>query len=246
MEPNSTVDADEIARFAALADEWWDPSGSFKPLHKFNPVRLQFIRDRLAAHHGRNPLGPTPLEGLQILDVGCGGGLTCEPLCRLGATVTGIDASDKNIGVARNHAERVGLEIDYRHGAAENLAVEGRLFDAVLSLEVVEHVAEVETFVAACCRMVRPGGFAIFATLNRTAKSFTFAIIGAEYLLRWLPRGTHDWRRFIRPSELARHVRDSGVRVIEVTGVSYDIMNDQWRLASDVSVNYMLTAEKPD
>ena len=246
MEPNSTVDADEIARFAALADEWWDPSGSFQPLHKFNPVRLQFIRDRLAAHHRRNPLGPTPLEGLQILDVGCGGGLTCEPLCRLGATVTGIDASDKNIGVARNHAERVGLEIDYRHGAAENLAVEGRLFDAVLSLEVVEHVAEVETFVAACCRMVRPGGFAIFATLNRTAKSFTFAIIGAEYLLRWLPRGTHDWRRFIRPSELARHVRDSGVRVIEVTGVSYDIMNDQWRLARDVSANYMLVAEKPD
>ena len=246
MEPNSTVDADEIARFAALADERWDPSGSFKPLHKFNPVRLQFIRDRLAAHHGRNPLGPTPLEGLQILDVGCGGGLTCEPLCRLGATVTGIDASDKNIGVARNHAERVGLEIDYRHGAAENLAVEGRLFDAVLSLEVVEHVAEVETFVAACCRMVRPGGFAIFATLNRTVKSFAFAIIGAEHLLRWLPRGTHDWRRFIRPSELARHVRDSGVRVIEVTGVSYNIVNDQWRLANDVSVNYMLVAEKSD
>ena len=149
MESNSTIDADEIARFAALADEWWDPRGSFQSLHKFNPIRLQFIRDRLAAHHEHNPLAPTPLEGLQILDVGCGGGLICEPLCRLGATVTGIDASDKNIGVARNHAERVGLKLDYLHRAAENLAVEGRLFDAVLSLEVVEHVADVGTFVAA-------------------------------------------------------------------------------------------------
>ena len=158
--------------------------------------------------------------------------------------MTGIDASDKNIGVARNHAERVGLEIDYWHGAAENMAVEGRLFDAVLSLEVVEHVADVRTFVAACCSMVRPGGIAIFATLNRTAKSFAFAIIGAEYLLRWLPRGTHDWRRFIRPSELAHHVRDSGTRVIEVTGVGYDIMNDQWRLTRDISVNYLMVAEK--
>ena len=244
MESNITVDADEIARFAALADEWWDPGGSFQSLHKFNPARLQFIRDRLAAHHGRNPLAQTPLEGLQILDVGCGGGLICEPLYRLGATMTGIDASDKNIGVARNHAERVGREIDYWHGAAENMAVEGRLFDAVLSLEVVEHVADVRTFVAACCSMVRPGGIAIFATLNRTAKSFAFAIIGAEYLLRWLPRGTHDWRRFIRPSELAHHVRDSGTRVIEVTGVGYDIMNDQWRLTRDISVNYLMVAEK--
>ena len=159
--------------------------------------------------------------------------------------MTGIDASDKNIGVAHNHAVRVGLEIDYRHETAEDLAVEGRLFDAVLSLEVVEHVADVGTFVAACCGLVRPGGFVIFATLNRTAKSFAFAIIGAEYLLRWLPRGTHDWRRFIRPSELARHVRDNGAQVIEVTGVGYNIMNDQWRLAHDVSVNYMVVAEIP-
>ena len=244
MGSKSTVDADEVARFSALADEWWDPGGSFRPLHKFNPVRLQFIRDRLAAHHGRDPLAPAPLAGLEILDVGCGGGLICEPLCRLGAVVTGIDASDKNIGVARNHAERTGLDIDYRHEAAENLAVEDRSFDAVLSLEVVEHVADVGTFVAACCGLVRPGGIAIFATLNRTAKSFAFAIVGAEYVLRWLPRGTHDWRRFIRPSELARHVRDGGARVSEVTGVGYDIMTDQWRLVRDVSVNYMVVAEK--
>jgi len=244
MESKSTVDADEIARFSALADEWWDPGGSFRPLHKFNPVRLGFIRDRLAAHNGRDPLAPNPLSGLEILDVGCGGGLICEPLRRLGAAVTGIDASDKNIGVARNHAERVGLEIDYRHAMAENLAAAGRSFDAVLSLEVVEHVANVETFVAACCGLVRPGGMGIFATLNRTAKSFALAIVGAEYVLRWLPRGTHDWRRFIRPSELAEHIRGGGARVSEVTGIGYDIMTDQWRLASDVSVNYMVVAEK--
>jgi len=244
MESKSTVDADEIARFSALADEWWDPGGSFRPLHKFNPVRLEFVRDRLAAHHGRDPLAPNPLSGLEILDVGCGGGLICEPLCRLGAAVTGIDASDKNIGVAGNHAERVGLKIDYRHATAEDLAAEGRSFDAVLSLEVVEHVANVETFVAACCDLVRPGGMGIFATLNRTAKSFALAIVGAEYVLRWLPRGTHDWRRFIRPSELAEHIRGSGARVSEVTGIGYDIMTDQWRLASDVSVNYMVVVEK--
>jgi len=244
MELKSTVDKDEIARFSALADEWWDPSGSFRPLHKFNPVRLAFIRDRLTARYGRDPLAPAPFSGLEILDVGCGGGLICEPLCRLGAAVTGIDASEKNIGVARNHAERVGLDIDYRHATAEDLAAGGRGFDAVLSLEVVEHVADVGTFVARCCDLVRPGGVAIFATLNRTAKSFAFAIVGAEYVLRWLPRGTHDWRRFIRPSELARHIRDGGARVGEVTGVGYDVMTDRWRLASDVSVNYMVVAEK--
>ncbi len=184
------------------------------------------------------------MAGLEILDVGCGGGLICEPLCRLGAAVTGIDASEKNIGVAGNHAGRVGLDIDYRHAAAEELVAEGRSFDAVLSLEVVEHVADVGAFVAACCGMVRPGGIAVFATLNRTAKSFVFAVVGAEYVLRWLPRGTHDWRRFIRPSELARHIRDGGARVAEVTGVGYDIMTDRWRLVGDVSVNYMVVAEK--
>jgi 2-polyprenyl-6-hydroxyphenyl methylase/3-demethylubiquinone-9 3-methyltransferase len=244
IERHSTVDADQVARFSALADEWWDPGGSFRPLHKLNPVRLEFIRDRLAAHHGRDPLAPAPLAGLEILDVGCGGGLICEPLCRLGAAVTGIDASDKNVGVAGNHAGRAGLDIDYRHGAAEDLAGEGRSFDAVLSLEVVEHVADIGAFVAACCALVRPGGMAVFATLNRTAKSFAFAVVGAEYVLRWLPRGTHDWRRFVRPSELARHIRDGGARVAEVTGVGYDIMTDQWRLVGDVSVNYMVVAEK--
>ena len=242
--PGGTVDADEIARFSALADQWWDPDGDFRPLHKLNPVRLQFIRDRLAAHLGRDPLAPSPLSGLEILDVGCGGGLICEPLARLGATVTGIDASDRNIAIARNHAERGGLDIDYRHAAAEDLLGEDRRFDAVLSLEVVEHVADVGVFVAACCGLVRPGGLAIVATLNRTAKSFAFAIVGAEYVLRWLPRGTHDWRKFVRPSELARHIRDAGASVGEVTGVGYDVVTDTWRLVRDVSVNYMVVAEK--
>jgi 2-polyprenyl-6-hydroxyphenyl methylase/3-demethylubiquinone-9 3-methyltransferase len=246
MESNSTVDDDEIARFSALADEWWDRGGSFRPLHKFNPVRLEFIRDRVSAHYGRDPLTPGPLCGLDVLDVGCGGGLICEPLTRLGATMTGIDASEKNIGVARNHAERIGLDIDYRHGTAEDLAGEGRSFDVVLSLEVVEHVADVGTFIATCCGLVKPGGLAIFATLNRTAKSFALAIVGAEYVLRWLPRGTHDWRRFVRPSELARHIRDNGARVSEMTGVGYDMMTDRWRLVGDVSVNYMVVAQKID
>ncbi len=243
---DGTVDADEIARFSALADQWWDPDGSFRPLHKLNPVRLEFIRDRLAAHHGRDPLTPAPLAGLEILDVGCGGGLIAEPMHRMGAAVTGIDASERNIGVARNHAERVGLDIDYRHAAAEDLADEGRTFDAVVSLEVVEHVANVGGFVTACCGLVRPGGLAVFATLNRTAKSFALAVVGAEYVLRWLPRGTHDWRRFIRPSELARHIRDGGAQVSEVTGVGYDIMTDSWKLVGDVAVNYMVLAEKGD
>ncbi len=239
-----TVDAAEIARFSALADEWWDADGAFRPLHKLNPVRLQFIRDRLAARHARDPLSPMPLAGLEILDVGCGGGLICEPLCRLGAKVSGIDASDRNVAIAANHAERGGLDIDYRHAAAEDLAAEGRTYDAVLSLEVVEHVADVAAFVASCCALVRPGGISVFATLNRTAKSFALAIVGAEYVLRWLPRGTHDWRRFIRPSELARHVRDGGAAVSEITGVGYDIMTDSWKLVGDVSVNYMVLIEK--
>jgi 2-polyprenyl-6-hydroxyphenyl methylase/3-demethylubiquinone-9 3-methyltransferase len=213
-------------------------------LHKLNPVRLQFIRDRLAARHGREPAAPMPLAGLEILDVGCGGGLICEPLCRLGANVTGIDAAARNIAIAANHAERGGLDIDYRHAAAEDLADEGRAYDAVLSLEVVEHVADAAGFVAACCLLVRPGGLAVFATLNRTPKSFALAIVGAEYVLRWLPRGTHDWRRFIRPSELARHIRASGATVSEITGVGYHVMTDQWRLVDDVSVNYMVVAEK--
>lgn len=239
-----TAASDEVARFGALADEWWDADGKFRPLHRINPTRIAFIRDRVAGHFGRDPLGPEPLTGLEVLDIGCGGGLLSEPMRRLGARVTGIDAGEEAVRVAALHAEQSGLDIEYRSVLPEALAADGRTFDAVLNLEVIEHVADVGAFLAACCAMVKPGGIMVLATLNRTVKSFALAKVGAEYVLRWLPRGTHDWRRFIRPSELARHVRDGGARVSEVTGVGYDIMTDSWKLVGDVSVNYMVLAEK--
>jgi len=207
-------------------------------------VRIGFIRDRLAAHFHRQPLSPRPLEGLNIIDIGCGGGLLCEPLCRLGARVTGIDASERNIRIASDHAEHVGLDIDYRHATAEELCAAGEQFDAVISLEVVEHVADVNAFLGVCGDLAKPGGALIFATLNRTPKSFLFGIVGAEYILGWLPRGTHQWKRFVRPSELAGALRGNGVRISELTGVSYDIARDEWRLGRDLSVNYMAYAEK--
>lgn len=244
--PGVTVDPDEIARFSALADEWWDPDGSFKPLHRLNPVRIGFIRDRLASRFGRDTRDRRPLDGLEILDVGCGGGLICEPLTRLGARVTGIDASDRNISTAQNHAERGGLDIAYRATTAEALLAEGARFDAVLSLEVVEHVADVAAFLDSCCRLTRPGGALVLATLNRTPKSFLFGIVGAEYVLGWLPRGTHRWNRFVRPSELAAGLRASGGGVTEIAGLSYDLLSGEWRLGSDVSVNYMVHATRED
>lgn len=245
----SSIDDSEIARFAAIADSWWDPDGKFRPLHKLNPVRVEFVRDRLAAHFGRDPLAKGGLakgclEGLRILDVGCGGGLLCEPLARLGATVVGIDATEQSIDIARAHAEQSGLDIDYRHGAVEELVAAGEPFDAVLCLEVVEHVAEPGPFVADCCALARPGGALVLSTLNRTAKAFAFGIVGAEYVLRWLPRGTHQWRKFLRPSELSRFLRQGGGHVEEISGVSYDVLTDSWRLGRDLSVNYMVFATK--
>jgi 2-polyprenyl-6-hydroxyphenyl methylase/3-demethylubiquinone-9 3-methyltransferase len=241
----ASVDAAEIAKFAAMAEAWWDPHGKFRPLHRFNPVRLTFIRDRLCAHFGRDPLQDRPLAGLKLLDVGCGGGLLCEPLARLGAEVTGLDAAEKNIRVAALHAEESGLRIDYRYGSVEALAESSARFDAVLNMEVVEHVADVGSFLAASAALVRPGGLMILATLNRTPKAFLLAIVGAEYLLRWLPRGTHDWRRFVRPSELARALRQAGMDIAEMTGVAYNPLTDAWRLAPrDLDVNYMLLAVK--
>lgn len=239
-----TVDPDEVARFSALADEWWDPAGAFAPLHRLNPVRLAFIRDGLVAHFGRDATGRRALEGLALLDVGCGGGLLSEPLCRLGARVTAIDASERNIGVARAHAERMGLAIDYRCCVVEDLPAEDAGFDAVLSLEVVEHVADVARFLAACCALTRPGGALVLATLNRTSKSFLFGIVGAEYVLRWLPRGTHRWSRFVRPSELAAGLRTGGARVTDLAGIGYDPLSGDWRRSGDVSVNYMAMAVK--
>ncbi len=242
----ASVDPDEIAKFTAMAEAWWDPNGKFRPLHRFNPVRLAYIRDKLCSHFDRDPAAEQPLTGLRILDVGCGGGLLSEPMARLGATVTGLDAAEKNIRIASLHAAESKLDIDYRHGSVEDLAAAGAQFDAVLNMEVVEHVADVGSFLGASAAVVRPGGIMVVATLNRTPKSFLLAIVGAEYVLRWLPRGTHDWRRFLRPSELAADLRGSGLEIAEMTGVAFNPLTDSWRLAPrDLDVNYMVLAEKP-
>ena len=240
----TTIDADEVARFSAMADEWWDPTGKFRPLHKFNPIRLGYIRDRLCAHFDRDPRSLTPLDELTLLDVGCGGGLLSEPLARMGAIVTGIDASEKNIGTARAHAARSDVEIDYRCSTAEDLMAAGETFDIVLSLEVVEHVADVDLFLDSCAALVRDGGAMILATLNRTPKAFMFGIVGAEYVMRWLPRGTHDWKKFVRPSELSRGLRRNGVDVSDISGLSFNPLSDEWRVSGDVSVNYILFGTK--
>jgi len=238
---HSTVDEGEIERFSRIAEEWWDPKGKFAPLHRLNPVRLGYIRDRAAAHWQRDPLGGSPLEGLSLLDIGCGGGLLCEPATRLGAAVTGIDAADRNIATARLHAERQGLAIDYREATAEALTAEGRQFDIVLALEIVEHVADVDLFLKSCGRLAKPGGLVFLSTLNRTAKAWALAIAGAEYMLRWLPRGTHDWRKFLKPSEVVRGLRMGGVEAQEIVGVVYSPLSRAWSLnARDLDVNYML------
>ena len=240
-----SVDPEELAKFSALAEAWWDPEGQFKPLHRLNPARLTFIRDRAAARFGRDPKGERPLAGLTVLDIGCGGGLLAEPLTRLGATVTGLDAAGESLQIARAHAAEQGLEIDYRQTTAEELAAEGAQFDLVLNMEVVEHVADVAGFMAAAGALAKPGGAMVVSTLNRTPKAFLLAIVGAEYLLRWLPPGTHDWRRFLRPSEVARTLRPAGLEVAEVCGLAYNPLTDAWRLAPrDTDVNYMLFAVK--
>jgi 2-polyprenyl-6-hydroxyphenyl methylase/3-demethylubiquinone-9 3-methyltransferase len=241
-----TIDAAEVAKFAAMAEDWWDPDGKFRPLHKFNPVRLAFLRDRIAAHFSRDITTDRPFDGLTVLDIGCGGGLLTEPMARLGATVTGVDATERNVEIARVHADRMGLDINYRFAAAADLAAEGRQFDVVLNMEVIEHVADRGAFLADSARLLRPGGLMFLATLNRTAKSYLLAILAAEYVLRWLPRGTHDWQRFVKPSELAAGLRDSGLTLNVLTGLAYNPVQDQWSLApGDLGVNYMAVAEKP-
>lgn len=241
-----TVDPDEIERFARIADEWWNPEGNFAPLHRFNPVRVAYLRDRMAGHFHRDPDRPRPLAGLRVLDIGCGGGLIAEPLARLGAEVTAIDAGERNIAVARQHAEQAGLAIDYRCTTAEALAAASAQFDVVLTLEVVEHVADRAGFMALAAGMVRPGGLLIAATLNRTVKALALAVIGAEYLLRWLPRGTHDWRKFVRPSELAAELRAAGLVVSDIAGITYHPATGSWSRGHDVGVNYLMTALRPD
>jgi 2-polyprenyl-6-hydroxyphenyl methylase/3-demethylubiquinone-9 3-methyltransferase len=241
---SSTVDSAEVARFAALASQWWDPRGQMAMLHKFNPVRLGYIRDAACRRFTRDPRRLDSLAGLRILDIGCGGGILSEPLARLGAQVTGADPAAANIAAARLHAEQVGLAIDYRAATAEALADAGERFDLVLAMEVVEHVADLGLFVQRCAEMVKPGGLMITATINRTLKSFALAIVGAEYVLRWLPRGTHRWDKFVTPNELEAVLARHGLRLIDESGVVYDLFADRWRLASDMDVNYMLTAEK--
>lgn len=240
-----SVDPAEVARFAKLAETWWDPAGPFKPLHVFNPARLKALGDRLARHFGRDSLAPGRFAGLSLLDIGCGGGLVAEPMARLGFAVTGIDAAEKNVRVAALHAAEMGLSIDYRAETVEALAAAGRRFDVVLNLEVVEHVADIDAFLAAAVAVVKPGGVMMVATLNRTAKAFALAIVGAEYVLGWLPRGTHDWRKFVRPSELAAALRPTGARVAELFGLSYNPLSGRWAETRDLSVNYVAVVHPP-
>jgi len=239
MTISSTASPDEIARFAAIADEWWDDTGKFKPLHKLNPVRVQFVRDCLANHFDRDPVTAAPLSGISLLDVGCGGGLMSEPLCRLGATVTSIDAGDETVEVARSHATRHDLNIDYRQATPEMLVDEQQQFDAVMSLEVIEHVTDVDAFLAAIAGLVKPGGALVLGTLNRTLKSLALAKIGAEYILRWVPAGTHEWKKFVRPSELANGLRPHGLALRDIMGMAYSPLRDEWSLGRDTDVNYL-------
>ena len=240
----ASVDEREVAQFAARAEAWWDTGGPFRPLHALNPTRIAYVRDRIAAHFGRDRDDFEPLSGLSLLDVGCGGGLLAEPMTRLGARVVGIDAGGENVRAAAGHAAQAGLAIDYRGTTVEALASGGERFDVVLNMEVVEHVADVDAFLGASAALVKPGGAMVVATLNRTPKAFALAIVGAEYLLRWLPRGTHDWRRFLRPSELAKLLRDHGLEIEELTGVAYNPLSGAWRLTRDLDVNYMVFAVK--
>ncbi len=241
----STVDAAEVERFSRLAADWWNPRGSMAPLHKFNPVRLAYIRDQAAAHFNRDPKRLDCLKGLRILDIGCGGGLLSEPLARIGAEIIGADPSANNIEVAKLHAAQSGVAVDYRCTTAEALADAGERFDIVLAMEVIEHVSDVDLFMRRCAEMVKPGGLMLTATLNRTLKSFALAIIGAEYVLRWLPRGTHQWDKFVTPEELETALEHGGLRRIDETGVIYNLLADKWQLSSDMDVNYVITAEKP-
>jgi len=242
-----SIDPDEVAKFTAMADEWWDPHGKFRPLHKFNPVRLGFIRDTLEAHFNLDKGQKTPLSGLKLLDIGCGGGLVSEPMARLGANVTGIDASEANIKTALTHARASGLDIDFRAGTAEALLAENAgPFDIVLNLEVVEHVANSAAFLKTSAQLLAPGGIIILATMNRTAKAFALAIVGAEYVLRWLPRGTHDWNKFLKPEELIGPLSQAGLKCAAPIGVSFNPLADRWSLTGDTAVNYLLTATRPE
>lgn len=241
-----SIDPEEVAKFSAMAAEWWDPSGKFKPLHKFNPVRLAFVRDTLIEHFNIEPGTHTPLTGLRLLDIGCGGGLVSEPMARLGASVIAVDASEANINTATTHANEHSLEIDYRIGTVEGLLDAGTApFDVVLNMEVVEHVADPNQFLIDCASLVRPGGLMIVATLNKTMKALATAVIGAEYILGWLPRGTHEWSKFLNPNVVSASLKTGGLSPRPPQGVSYSPITDSWKLSRDTDVNYMIVADRP-
>ena len=244
--PNSpTLDPAEVERFSKLAAEWWNPKGKFRPLHAIGPPRLSFIREQAIAHFKRDPRSLKPLEGLTALDIGCGGGLVSEPMTRMGARVTGIDPAARNIAIASGHAETQGLRIDYRANRVEDLTANGEAFDLVVCLEVVEHVPDVAAFIAECAKAAKPGGLVIFSTINRTLKAYALAIVGAEYVLGWLPRGTHQWDRFVTPDEMRAHTASAGLGPCQFAGMTYDVLRDRWPLGTDTGVNYLACAAKP-
>ena len=244
--PAASIDRTEVDKFSALAREWWNPHGKFRPLHKFNPVRLAYIRETVIGHFDRDTKAAHPFEGLRFIDIGCGGGLICEPIRRLGADVVGIDPAARNIEIARLHAGESKLEIDYRAATAEDMLAAGETFDVVLALEVVEHVADVPAFLATIAALVKPGGLVLVATINRTLKALGLAIIGAEYVLGWLPRGTHQYEKLVRPEEIEVPLNAAGLEITERTGVVYNPLRDEWQRSNDIAVNYMVLAKRPE
>jgi 2-polyprenyl-6-hydroxyphenyl methylase/3-demethylubiquinone-9 3-methyltransferase len=241
-----SVDPREMESFSRMAHDWWNPDGMFRPLHVMNGARIGMIKNAVCDHFGRDPDVERPLEGLRLLDIGCGGGLLCEPMTRLGASVTGVDALEKNVKTAKTHAEQMGVDVDYRHGTIEQMVEAGEpQFDVVLNMEVIEHVAIPRDFIADCAAMVRPGGIMTCSTINRTFKAFAFAILGAEYVLRWLPRGTHQYEKFIKPLELQRYLAAAGLNVEQVIGMSLNPITERWSIGSDLSINYVTVATKP-
>jgi 2-polyprenyl-6-hydroxyphenyl methylase / 3-demethylubiquinone-9 3-methyltransferase len=239
-----SLDPSEVEKFSKIAAEWWNPRGKFGVLHVFNPVRLHYIKEQVCARFGRDPFERTPFAGLRILDIGCGGGLLSEPMARLGAEVVGVDPSEKNIKTASVHASEMELAIDYRAGTAEDLAAAGERFDVILNMEVIEHVTDPAAFTRICSSMLKPGGLMFVATINRTLKSFGLAIIGAEYVLGWLPKGTHQWEKFITPDELKGWLGENGVSVKDESGVTYSLFRNEWRRSRDMDVNYMVVGVK--
>lgn len=243
MAQASTIDQDEIDKFQAMAAEWWDPNGKFKPLHMLNPCRLDYITSQIAAEFARDLSKPKPFEGLRILDIGCGGGLLSEPMARLGADVVGADAAERNIPVAEIHAQEQGLNIDYRHTTAEDIAASGETFDVILNMEVVEHVADPQTYLNACYALLKTGGLMTCSTINRNPKSFAMAIVGAEYVMRWLPKGTHEFSKFITPDELCDFLAKAGLDPVDRTGFVFNPLGWSWSLSDrDLSVNYVTTS----